>query len=1366
MGKKKQAKSLTTTEKQTKKDEKSKKTYSLTKSDATSVADGSVDSLPKVSIPDELERDIIALIQKEQQQRAPQGEVSKRLTSKKLTDVYNSLSNAGFSHKQIEGAMSNCIFYGGDLIDALDWLCLNTPNDQLPVGFSETLLREEKKRRPTFDQSLQVDAAMLPQNLMETPKAKAPVKKEEKESVKNWILQFADKDSSEEETDDKEPDPNEEYLILTAKLLDAKEQAAIAKQQWNKDEQKQLSKRIRDFMLAMEKLEKHPAFNPAVKISSIDKEDAIATKNSDVAMETSPPINSTVAEPTDNSAGDSDDECFDLGFGVMEERVAAEAPKAPVVVTKAIVRHFEYTRQQWTGKSPKQFLIDWVRKHLPRSDAPKYQKIQQQACFKCKCRVDRKKEGGMLEVCPDILCENVKEAEHLASTLALYHLCKGQSVYTLLPPPYRDIWLEWQDAENAAKKEAKQVENKPRDQFISRLMKKLQLEEGKQTGETGSGQGDVEEDTWESLADKDNWGPTVDNSSLSSKRSGRSGLTSDQLVRLLDDRQASDTFLQLLHTRSSLPVFQHRQSVMATVCRENIVVVAGETGSGKSTQVPQFILEDMIRSGQGSKCNIVCTQPRRISALSLANRVSQELGEGCPGKRDSLCGYQIRFESKKGPNTKLLYCTTGVLLRQLQLKPDLCDVTHIVIDEVHERSVESDFLLIVIKRILEKRSDLKVILMSATLDSDKFSAYFHHCPVINIPGRTYPVQIFHLEDIIEMTGYVVDEDSQYTIRANRLVQEDSATLQVTEQGGETTQVNVYWTKDDISKLDQTELSPDKYSLRTRNAVTRLNVDRINMDLVMELLNHLTKDEEFHQVDGAVLVFLPGLSDIQELYENLQSDRLFSDPNRFMVLALHSVLSSEDQSKAFTTPPAGIRKIVLATNIAETGITIPDVVFVIDTGKAKEVRYIETSQMSSLEEVFVSKANAKQRQGRAGRVRSGFCFRLFTEQMYRNFRPYTLPELLRVPLEELCLNIMKCKFGKPVDFLAQALDPPQPQVTSRALALLREVGACEMDDCTLTPLGHHLAALPVNVRIGKMLLFGAIFGCLEQVAVIAAAITDKSPFQVPLNKKDLANTAKQAMAVACSDHLTLYRAYDGWKKAKSQGRQAEMKYCHQNFLKRNTLLDIENVKQDLVKLVNSIGFTEMKPKPSRKTAISKSGVLDIGDTSVQGHGLDLETIAVLKAVLTAGLYPCVAKTTSTPAVDAAANPTKVICVAETAQGMAQIHPASVNRFLQANGWLIYLEKVRLSRVYLRDSTLTSPYPLLLFGGDIDVQHTQQLVSVDGWIKFKTKARTGVIFKELRCLLVQLLQKKLESPSVDFSDSCLIDTIRRLLAAEKS
>uniref|UniRef100_A0A3B4WSE9 RNA helicase n=1 Tax=Seriola lalandi dorsalis TaxID=1841481 RepID=A0A3B4WSE9_SERLL len=1047
----------------------------------------------------DLEKKIIRLINDFRQENGDKGPISGRLTNKKLLDLYTALEKFNFKREHIEEAMKSSVLYGGDLHSALDWLCLNLKDEELPEGFTQQMQEESQRSRPRFQPPAhQKPAAPSPKapnsTRKETTKA---TEKDEAASMKDWILRYAEQSSDEEEEEDDEGgkktarnpeldekfDPNDRYLILTAQLYDAKEMATVAKSKGDKAGQRMAQDRIRIIQQEMKQLESHPMFNPALKVVDVpQKEKKVVPVSEDKE---------------------------DITFSLFEQ-AEKEPPNEP-----KDIRNFDYTARSWTGKSPKQFLIDWVRKNLPKSPAPAFHKVAAGRYWKCKVRIHR--PDDFLEVCPTILTEDSMQAQHLAATLALYNLVKGQS---------------------------------------------------------------------------------------------------------------------------------------------------------------------------------------------------------------SLCGYQIRMENQSGEWTRLLYCTTGVLLRKLQHDRHLSSLTHIIVDEVHERSVQSDFLLTILKDVVMRRSDLQLILMSATVDCDKFSNYFNRCPVITIPGRTFPVEVFHLEDIVEQTGYILEKDSEYCQKI--LEEEEEVSISVTQKGGKTSQHQEVILRDSSSGWD---LGPDldHFSSRTRQVLQYMNPNKINMDLLVDLIDYLDKSPQFADLDGAVLVFLPGLAHIQQLYDLLSSDKRFRDKHR--IAALHSTLSSKDQAAAFTVPPAGVRKIVLSTNIAETGVTIPDVVFVIDTGKTKENKYHESSQMSSLVETFVSKASALQRQGRAGRVRNGFCFRLYPRFRFDAFMDYSIPEILRVPLEELCLHIMKCQYGSPEDFLSRALDAPQPQSVSNAINLLRKIGACHPSDHILTPLGHHLASLPVNVKIGKMLIYGAILGCLEPIATIAAAITEKSPFSTPMNRKDEANLAKAALALANSDHLTIYNAYLGWKNSQTEGQRVEMSYCRKHFLNRTALITIEDVKHELMKMMEQAGFWS-----SRSSSHSK----------LQTPSLSKQRISVLNAVLAAGLYDSVARVLCTPSVDVLE---RVACTVETPQGKAQVHPSSVNRNLQTHGWLLYQEKVKYTKIYLRDTTLISPFPMLLFGGDIDIQHRERLITLDSWIHFQAPVRIGVIFKHLRKLMDSLLEKKLENPRMN-------------------
>lgn len=402
-----------------------------------------------------------------------------------------------------------------------------------------------------------------------------------------------------------------------------------------------------------------------------------------------------------------------------------------------------------------------------------------------------------------------------------------------------------------------------------------------------------------------------------------------QQMEKFKTRTLSPQYQKMLTQRQSLPIFKHRDQILDVLESNQIFVLSGETGCGKSTQVPAYILEECLSRGQ--PCKIYCTEPRRISAISLAERVSQELGEpkSAVGGDQSLVGYSIRLESHVGREARLIYATSGILLRMLE-GTSVNEVTHIIIDEVHERSIESDFLLIILKTLLAHRKDLKVILMSATLDAERISAYCGGCPIVSVPGRTFPVQINFLEDAVEATGYAIEDDSPYALRLRRDkfgrkmdAPDNKARLQSTEEDDAVSDDD-----DDDSDRRQNSgsdaaatatfsLKGQRYSRKTISTLDRMDEYVINHDLIIALLEHVCFSPDYEQFSSATLVFLPGIQDIRKLHDLLLSHKAFGS-QAFVVSPLHSTLSSEEQSAVFNIPPHGVRKIVISTNIAETG----------------------------------------------------------------------------------------------------------------------------------------------------------------------------------------------------------------------------------------------------------------------------------------------------------------------------------------------------------------------------------------------------------------------------------------------------------------
>jgi ATP-dependent RNA helicase DHX29 len=629
----------------------------------------------------------------------------------------------------------------------------------------------------------------------------------------------------------------------------------------------------------------------------------------------------------------------------------------------------------------------------------------------------------------------------------------------------------------------------------------------------------------------------------------------ESLVDFWGHKSCTPGYQRMLPGRMNLPVFGFRESILSTIDKNQVTIICGETGCGKSTQIPSFILEHEL--SQGKPCKIFCTEPRRISAISLAQRVSEELGESPHdlGTFRSVVGYAIRLESKMTPQTRLVYATVGVVLRMLESSGRLDEVTHLVIDEVHERSIDSDFLLIILRSLMLIRSDLKVILMSATVDSDRFSKYLNNAPVLNIPGRTFPVQVRYLEDAIELTHYSVSGEGKLN---------DSDTSENEEE----------------SKKEKSGI-PSKlpgYSSLTRDVLSNYDEYAIDYELIIRLLEIVAYDQSLSDYSSAFLIFLPGLAEIRQLNDMILGHPSFD--RDWLVYPLHSSISSEDQQAAFRLPPPGVRKIVIATNIAETGVTIPDITCVIDTGKHKEMRFDERRQLSRLTQSFIARANAKQRRGRAGRVQEGLCFHLFTKYRHDNLMmDQQTPEMLRLSLQDLVMRTKICKLGDIEKTLSEALDPPSARNIRRAIDALIEVDALTSSE-ELTPLGRQIAQLPLDAHLGKLVLLSSMFGCVDVAITVAAILSSKSPFLTPFGAKQRADIARLSFRKGDSDLLTAYNAYTAWKNACTTTGRSEASFCHKNFLSAQNLSNIEDLKAQLLNNLVEAGFVQLSVEDRR------------------------------------------------------------------------------------------------------------------------------------------------------------------------------------------
>lgn len=792
-----------------------------------------------------------------------------------------------------------------------------------------------------------------------------------------------------------------------------------------------------------------------------------------------------------------------------------------------------------------------------------------------------------------------------------------------------------------------------------------------------------------------------------------------QLRELQHAWQESAEGKKMQEFRRGLPSYKEKDTLLNAISQNQVVVVSGETGCGKTTQLPQYILESEIEAARGSVCSIICTQPRRISAMSVSERVAAERGEAL----GESVGYKVRLEGMKGRDTRLLFCTTGILLRRLLVDRSLKGVSHVIVDEIHERGMNEDFLLIVLKELLPRRPELKLILMSATLNAELFSSYFGGAPMMHIPGFTYPVRTHFLENILEMTGYrltsynQIDDyghDKQWKMQKQTLRKRKSQIASAVE--------------DTLEAATFREYGP-----RTRESLSYWNPDSIGFNLIENVLCHICKNER----PGAVLVFMTGWDDINALKDKLQSHPLLGDPSKVLLLACHGSMASSEQRLIFDKPNDGVRKIVLATNMAETSITINDVVFVVDCGKAKETSYDALNNTPCLLPSWISKAAARQRRGRAGRVQSGECYHLYPKCVYDAFADYQLPELLRTPLQSLCLQIKSLQLGSISKFLSMALQSPEQLSVQNAIDYLKVIGALDEQE-NLTVLGRHLSVLPVEPKLGKMLILGAIFKCLDPILTVVAGLSVRDPFTMPSDKKDLAESAKSQFASRdFSDHLALIRAYDGWKKAESERYGYE--YCWKNFLSAQTLKAIDSLRKQFFHLLKDTGLI---------------------DDEVMSRNAWSDDKHIMRAVLCAGLYP---------GVCSVVNKSKSITLKTMEDGQVLLHSNSINAREMKIGypWLVFNEKVKVNSVFLRDSTGVPDSVILLFGGSVSRGEVDgHLKMLDGYLEFFMKPALAETYLHLKKELDEIIQNKLLNPKTDVdSHKNLLSAVRLLVSEDQ-
>ncbi len=548
-----------------------------------------------------------------------------------------------------------------------------------------------------------------------------------------------------------------------------------------------------------------------------------------------------------------------------------------------------------------------------------------------------------------------------------------------------------------------------------------------------------------------------------------------------------------------LPVSQRREDIAAAIRDHQVVIVAGETGSGKTTQLPKICLE----LGRGVHGMIGHTQPRRIAARSVAERISEELGGPGLGEPGGAVGYQVRFTDRSSRDTLVKLMTDGILLAELQHDRMLSAYDTLIIDEAHERSLNIDFIIGYLKQLLPRRPDLKVVITSATIDPERFAAHFARpdgtpAPIVEVSGRTYPVEVRYRP----LTSVSGDDDA------------DS----VDAEG-------------EVLVRDQTEAI---------------------VDAVQELMG---------EGPGDILVFLPGEREIRDT-----ADVLGKVSTGFEVVPLFARLSAAEQHKVFA-PHTG-RRVVLATNVAETSLTVPGIRYVVDTGYARISRYSYRTKVQRLPIEAISQASANQRKGRCGRVEAGICIRLYSEADFESRAEFTDPEILRTNLASVILQMTALELGDVARF--PFVDPPDQRNVKAGVQLLEELGALRTADGSrrLTGLGRRLVTLPVDPRLARMVLEADQRGCLREVLVITAALSIQDPRERPVETRAHADQMHARFRDETSDFLTLLNL---WRYVKSQQRElsssAFRRMCraeHLNYLRIREWQDLESQLRQVAK----------------------------------------------------------------------------------------------------------------------------------------------------------------------------------------------------------
>ena len=623
--------------------------------------------------------------------------------------------------------------------------------------------------------------------------------------------------------------------------------------------------------------------------------------------------------------------------------------------------------------------------------------------------------------------------------------------------------------------------------------------------------------------------------------------------------------------KKSLPIYRLKYELIKAIYDHQILIVPGETGSGKTTQIAQYMFEAGFA---GSSSMIACTQPRRVAAMSVARRVATEMDTHLGDK----VGYTVRFDDRSSEETRIKYMTDGVLLKDLLYDPMVKDYSAVIVDEAHERTVQTDVVLALLKRVCKERPKFKLIVTSATLDKRKFSSYFNNAPVFSIPGRCFPVEVVHAPE---------------------------------------------------SEIDENQ----------------------SIEHFTELAIRKVFDIHTNEGPGDILVFLTGQEEIESCCERLRerlSHRMIDQHGDLIIRRLYSTLSADDQAVIFEPTPLGSRKVVVSTNIAETSLTIDGIKYVIDEGFVKQKEFSCRKGVDKLKIRKVSKAQAKQRQGRAGRTGPGKCFRLYSQNEYDSRREDTVPEIQRADLTPMVILLKAMGI---VDlFKFDFLDKPPEHSLESALKQIWDLNALD-DSGVLTCIGDRMSQIPLKPKLCKVLIMSVHLGCSEEILTIVSMLSCAKIFVRPQFREEEAKAAKKKFQDTQGDHFAFLRAYDEFIAS------GKSKYwCDANFVSHRNITQAHHVRKQLLRVMERRGLD----------------VVSAGDNKCK-----------IQQAICSGFFRNAAKNTHVDGYRKVTDKRKVY-----------IHPGSAC-FAKRPEWVVFQDLVETSKEYMHEVMPIDPRWLIEF-----------------------------------------------------------------------